>query len=316
MRQAALVVAALAAATVFASEGGMAASSEDLVAKFTRLDRATAWEPVAQVPVAFPTYHPQGFAAASDALFVAAVEIIEPTERYPTPRDGLDRSPGKGRGHLLKMSRDGKPLGRTALGEGDVYHPGGIDFDGRWLWVPVAEYRPNSRSIVYRVDPATLEAVEVLRASDHIGGIVRDPDANTLHGVSWGSRRFYTWHLDGELRPVDVDHPLEALRTLNPSHYIDYQDCAFVGGHRMLCSGVSEYRPDPSQPKWSLGGLDLVDLTTGRPVYQVPVLLWTASGEAMTRNPVLVEATATGLRALFMPEDDRSTLYVYEARVD
>jgi hypothetical protein len=41
------------------------------------------------------------------------------------------------------------------------------------IWVPVAEYRPDSRSIVYRVDPATLEATEVLRFADHIGGIVR-----------------------------------------------------------------------------------------------------------------------------------------------
>jgi len=25
-----------------------------------------------------------------------------------------------------------------------VYHPGGIDFDGVNIWVPVAEYRPDS----------------------------------------------------------------------------------------------------------------------------------------------------------------------------
>jgi hypothetical protein len=80
----------------------------------------------------------------------------------------------------------------------------------------------------------------------------------------------------------------------------------------MLCSGVSEYRPDPAKPKWSLGGLDLVDLATGRPSFLLPVLLWTESGESMTRNPVLVEPAGDGLRALFMPEDDRSTLYVYE----
>jgi hypothetical protein len=59
--------------------------------------------------------------------------------------------------------------------------------------VPVAEYRPNSRSIVYRVDPATMKADEVFRFPDHIGGIVRNTDDNTLHGVSWGSRRFYRW---------------------------------------------------------------------------------------------------------------------------
>jgi len=141
---------------------------------------------------------------------------------------------------------------------------------------------------------------------------VRDTDSRALHGVSWGSRRFFTW-------AMRADGGLEATAPtirLNPSHYVDYQDCAYVPPQRMLCSGVTEYRPDPNAPKWSLGGLDLLDLASGRPTHQVPVLLWTASGEAMTRNPVLVEPTANGLRALFMPEDDRSTLYTYEVVLD
>jgi hypothetical protein len=33
----------------------------------------------------------------------------------------------------------------------------------------------------------------------------------------------------------------------------------------------------------------------------------------MTQNPAWFEATATGRRAYFMPEDNRSTLYIYEA---
>jgi hypothetical protein len=35
----------------------------------------------------------------------------------------------------------------------------------------------------------------------------------------------------------------------------------------------------------------------------------------MTHNPVWLESTRTGLRGYFMPEDDTSTLYVYEAEV-
>ena len=53
-----------------------------------------------------------------------------------------------------------------------------------------------------------------------------------------------------------------------------------------------------------------------RPVHQVPVLLWTAGGLDMTHNPAWVEPAdlpgGPGLRAWFMPEDDRSTIYVYE----
>lgn len=32
----------------------------------------------------------------------------------------------------------------------------------------------------------------------------------------------------------------------------------------------------------------------------------------MTQNPVYLEATAKGLRAHFMPDDNKSTLFVYE----
>ena len=44
----------------------------------------------------------------------------------------------------------------------------------------------------------------------------------------------------------------------------------------------------------------------------MPLLLWTPGGMDMTHNPVWIEPTATGLRGYFMPEDDKSTLYVYE----
>ena len=60
----------------------------------------------------------------------------------------------------------------------------------------MAEYRPNSRSIVYRVDPETMKAEEMFRFADHVGGLVHDTDSKSLHGVSWGSRRFYRWALD------------------------------------------------------------------------------------------------------------------------
>ena len=71
---------------------------------------------------------------------------------------------------------DGRLVADVVLGEGTMYHPGGIDFDGRDIWVPVAEYRPNSRSIVYRVDPTTRKAVEVFRFGDHLGGVACNTD--------------------------------------------------------------------------------------------------------------------------------------------
>jgi hypothetical protein len=226
--------------------------------------------------------------------------------------DGYDRDAGDGVGHLFKIDMSGSLIADLRLGEGAVYHPGGIDYDGTNIWVPVAEYRPNSRAIVYRVDPATMKATESFRFADHIGAIVRNADENTLHGVSWGSRRFYRWTLDARGRVIDADTPPERLRTLNPSHYLDYQDCKYAGRGRMLCTGVAEMRQTPDAAPFRLGGIDLVSLADGRPVHQAPVLLWTAGGLDMTHNAVWIESTAAGLRAYFLPEDDRSTLYVYE----
>jgi hypothetical protein len=80
----------------------------------------------------------------------------------------------------------------------------------------------------------------------------------------------------------------------------------------MLCTGVTELRQSAGAPPFRLGGMDLVDLTDGRPIHQVPVLLWTPGGLDMTHNPVWIEPHGAGLRAYFMPEDDKSTLYVYD----
>jgi hypothetical protein len=283
-----------------------------LAERVMRLTRDSSWKRVASIPIAFTTHHPQGMVKIGDTIIVSSVEIKVRTRRFPSPVDGYDRDTGEGTGHLFKLDMTGKLIADLRLGEGAVYHPGGIDYDGTHIWVPVAEYRPDSRSIVYRVDPRTMTATEVFRFPDHIGGIVHNTDDRTLHGVSWGSRRFYRWTLGADGRVTNAGRPPESLRTLNPSHYVDYQDCKYAGGRRMLCTGLAEMRQGPDGPSFRLGGMDLVDLANGRPVHQVPVLLWTASGLDMTHNPAWIEPTATGLRAYFMPEDDKSTLYVYE----
>jgi hypothetical protein len=288
-----------------------------IIERVRRLTRDSSWRLVGSVPVKFTTHHPQGMVKIGETFFVSSVEIKVRTKRLAPPVGGYDRDTGEGTGHLFKFDRAGTLIADLVLGEGTIYHPGGIDYDGKHIWVPVAEYRPNSRSIVYRVDPETMKATEMFRFADHIGGIVRNTDDNTLHGVSWGSRRFYRWTLGVDGGVTNAAAPPETLRTLNTSHYLDYQDCKYVGGRRMLCSGVTEMRQSPEAPPFRLGGIDLVDLGDGRPLHQVPLLLWTAKGLDMTHNPVWIEAFdfargTPGLRGYFMPEDDTSTLYIYE----
>jgi hypothetical protein len=123
-----------------------------LAERVTKLSRGTQWKPVKAIPINFLTHHPQGMVKIGDMLFVSSVEIKVPTKRFPQPVDGYDRDTGQGVGHLFKIDMEGNPIAEITLGEGSIYHPGGIDYDGHDLWVPVAEYRPNSQSIIYRVD--------------------------------------------------------------------------------------------------------------------------------------------------------------------
>jgi len=283
---AAFLVASLAAA--------QSASRSTVAERVMKLTRASSWKLAASIPIGFRTFHPQGLVKIGDAFVVSSVD-----------KDGRA-------GHVFKIDAGGRLVADLRLGEGALYHPGGIDYDGQNIWVPVAEYRPDSRAIVYRVDPKTMKAEEVFRFADHIGALAYNTDDRTLHGVSWGSRRFYRWTLGADGKVTNAATPPEQLRTLNPSHYVDYQDCKYVGGRRMLCTGVTEIRQAPNAVPFRLGGMDLVDLAASRPLHQVPVLLWTPAGFDMTHNPSWFEPTATGLRAYFMPEDDKSILYIYE----
>jgi Family of unknown function (DUF6454) len=309
-------IAVLAAFAAAAAQPSLEGARLELTARVAGLTRASQWTRVQAVPMRFRAFHPQGMVRIGAHLFVSSVEVSVPTRRYPAPIGGLDRDAGAGVGHLFQIDLAGNLIADLRLGEGTIYHPGGIDYDGRYIWVAVAEYRPNSRSIVYRVDPKTMTAVEVLRWADHLGAIVHDTDDDSLHAVSWGARAFYRWTLGPNGRVTDSGGTAESARTVNPSHYLDYQDCKYAGQHRMLCTGVTEIRASAEAPPFRLGGIDLVHLGDHRPVHQVPVLLWTPSGLDMTHNPVWLEPTPTGLRGYFMPEDDSSVLYTFDVRSD
>ena len=265
--------------------------------RFRALTRTARWEKVDETKLEFRTHHPQGMTIVGDRFFLSSVEVI-------------DRGQGRGVGHLFEVDFRGSLLRQIRLGDGPVYHPGGIDYDGKWIWVPVAEYRPDSRSVVYRVDPRSLEAEEVFRYGDHLGALVCDAQRRFLVGVSWGSRRFYRWKLgEDEAVPVAADMPVEML---NGNHYVDYQDGQILAGTPWaLFGGVSGLGGDGTSAL-VLGGLELVDVWEMRAVHQLPVMLKATGGQSMPRNPFAVRTTAKGLRFYFVPEDDSSALHVYD----
>jgi hypothetical protein len=262
--------------------------SGGIVSAVRGLDRSTRWELVERHPLTFPTHHPQGLAFVGERTFVSSVEITEEPRRAENP---ADRTTGAGVGHLFVME-GGRLVRDLILGEGATYHPGGIDFDGESVWVSVAEYRGNSTSIVYSVNPADLAIRERFRVADHIGWVVRDPSRDVIYGGTWGSRRFYTWTPDG--RELD--------RWENPSSFVDYQDSQYVAPGLVLCSGIAIV-PEPSGGRYELGGIALVDILNRRIVHELPVPVFSDAGHVVTRNPFAVTADDAGLWLHVAPDD-------------
>lgn len=285
-------------------EGKSHMDNQKLIAQFRNLTRNTKWEQKDKIDLQFNNYHSQGMVRIGDLFYLSSVELIEKPVKYDQPQHGYDRTSGKGIGHLFVFDTQGKLLNDMLLGEGDIYHPGGIDFDGNHIWVPVAEYRPNSQSIVYKVDPKTMKAEESFRVHDHIGGLVRDSQNGKLIGNSWGSRKFYEWNQKGQLLLVKE----------NSSHFVDYQDGQYVGEGKMILSGISEL-PNPaglnSKP-YELGGLALIDMITLDSIHEAPITEFSPQGHVITRNPVFVENAGQEMRLYAVPDDDHGSMLIYE----
>src|SRR6476620_11219594 len=280
---------------------------------FNGVDRNTAWKQTSKLKLNFPTYHTEGIAYSRDHIFLSAVQITEPTVKYPTPQDGFDRTPGKGVGHLFVMDKAGHLQKDITLGEGDMYHPGGIDFDGTNVWIPVAQYRPDSSAIIYRVDATTLDVHKQFEVKDHFGGIVMDKQTGHLVGNTWGSRRFAEWDLKGK----------QLSTWQNANYFIDYQDCQYVPNSRMLCSGITNLPQTPAAggtgATYELGGMAMIDLKSRSVIRDVPVQQWSTAGHVATRNPFKMTADGGRLTMKVAPdngeEGNGTEILTYEATV-
>ncbi len=277
--------------------------TEGLTSEFKQLERGTEWNKVDELDLDFNIHHPQGMTKIEDRYYISSVEIIEKPQKYEQPKDGYDRTAGKGIGHLFVVNEKGQLLKDIELGEGDMYHPGGIDFDGEHIWVPVAEYRPYSKSIMYKVDPESNKVSDVFEVDDHIGGVVSDIEKNRLYGVSWGSRTYYEWSPKGKVKSVEE----------NPSHFIDYQDCEGIDEKNMICSGLAGL-PTDDGGTYELGGLALLDKKSHEIKHEVPVAEFSPQHHVITRNPVYLETKEEegGVRLYAVPDDDDAALLIYE----
>lgn len=265
---------------------------------------------VAQEPItlSFTTHHTQGLVKIGDFFYLSAVEVRTWPRSYGKWINGYDRDTGDGTGHLFKFDKAGQLIAQIQLGEGDIYHPGGIDFDGENIWVPVCEYRPYGRSVLYKVNPTTLTTEKVADCNDAIGAVAYNRDTKELVGVNWDSESFYRWRWNDKKKMLTLTHTQK-----NPHHFIRYQDCQYIGNNMIICSGLRGYTMGETRIR--LGGLQILRLSDYASLWETPVPKWVSNNTPLNNNPFFAETTTTGLKLHFIPEDDKSKIYTYEVNI-
>lgn len=134
----------------------------------------------------------------------------------------------------------GKFLRRLEVSDGARFHPGGISVSGASIWIPVAEYRPDSSAVLIEVDVKSLTIRRKISVSDHLGCVAAS--GQTLVAGNWNSRILYVFDLGTTAPPQLIPNPSSTR----------YQDMKFVGrqlvagGSRTLWSGTVDWIDWPS----------------------------------------------------------------------
>jgi hypothetical protein len=133
-------------------------------------------------------------------------------------------------------------------------HPGGMQSDGRNLWIPVAESVPHGRSLVRVVPIEGLTTGQPVRATlewpvpDHIGALAVSTNQQLVLGASWDTETVYVWNLKGELQRTltRVDLEPRSLGTISGlTSGVAIQDWKFVGP-ALFASGLAKGGASPT----------------------------------------------------------------------
>lgn len=146
-----------------------------------------ALQPLQTWSIEAPTHHVQGLEVDPQFAWITSVERSAST------------------GWILRIDRKTfKPAARRRLSMGRQNHPGGCQIVGDVLWVPLAEYRPNSSTTVVGVDRLTLEPKSSFTVDDHLGALAADD--KRFIGMNWDARKWYSFDPAGKLLKRD-DNP-------------------------------------------------------------------------------------------------------------
>ncbi len=212
------------------------------------------------------TYHVQGVDFAGDHVWVTSV-------------DSANR---KGYLHEFSMTT-GEQARAIEIQDGDRFHPGGIAADATSLWIPVAEYRRDSSSVIQRRSKRSLAVEFQFAVPDHIGCVALTPEF--LIGGNWDSREFYVWNHRGEL-----------IRKVANTTTNAYQDMKFDSKHLVASGLLADHT----------GAIDWLEFPSMRMIRRIK-MGQTDRGVPYTREGMAIREG----QVLLLPEDGPSRLFIF-----
>jgi hypothetical protein len=241
-----------------------------LARQFLALESFDHWRLVANLKLPFKTYHTQGLKKVGGRFFLTAV--------------------GEKEGHLLVFDAATLALlhDERFAEDPDLIHPGGMDFDGKRLWIPLASNHAGGRSCLLAIHPETLRSEVFAQFADHLGCLLWD--GRELRGAGWGT----SWY------------SIPSGTAFAPADPSEYQDCKGLGDGYALAGGkLGRILPD--------GVLDLVRFEPSgefRILRRIVLPRLDRDGSPggnrpLTFNPMDFEPleNGTGLRFYFAPHD-------------
>ncbi|MBZ5606710.1 MAG: DUF6454 family protein [Acidobacteriia bacterium] len=227
------------------------------------------WELARTIDLQGPTNHVQGIDFDAVNLWLTSVDSRN--------RKGFLREFALDSGHALRS---------IEIQDDARFHAGGMASDESSLWIPVAEYRRDSTSVIQRRNKKSLDVELQFRVADHIGCIAVTPEY--LIGGNWDSREFYVW-----------DHQGNLIRKIANANGAAYQDMKFDPPY-IVASGLLADRS---------GAIDWLEYPSLRLSRRLPV------GQTDRRQPFTREAMAIhGDQLLLVPEDEPSRLFVFHRK--
>ena len=259
--------------------------------------------------------HTQGLEIVGTAYYVTARrEDLEPKRALL-----LRTSPGQKDWDSWDLTPEVRDPGGPGEDKPLLDHPGGFQMAGGKLWIPLAESRRRSRSLIRAYHLPDLKpnqparSVSEFAVDDHIGAVAVAADQSVLVGASWDTETVYLWDRSGGLRrkltgAALAGWGLGVAAGADGRAGLAVQDWKIVGD-RLLASGLRQARAGATSAAESWLVSLPAALTAGAP--SAEILLPRPEGVSLAREAMAVASGSVH----FLPEDLGATNRLFRFRL-